>query len=136
MQYEEDEDALSTLVEVLDCVKVNASNFNIHHCYEYFNSHSQSVSTVSEAIKQYEFVILTLKTLVKENQLTFISPIYLNELIFNLISMDLVPIIAHPERYSYVQKEPNMLIDYIAGYEEVEDYYNLKYINCLTINID
>lgn len=81
MQYEEDEDALSTLVELLDCVKVNDSNFNINCCYEYFNSHSQSVSSVSEAIKQYEFVILTLKTLVKENQLTFISPIYLNELI-------------------------------------------------------
>ena len=29
-----------------------------------------------------------------------------------------------------------MFIDYIEGYEEVEDYYNLKYINCLKINID
>ena len=29
-----------------------------------------------------------------------------------------------------------MLIDYIEGYDEVEDYYNLKYINCLKIIID
>ena len=29
-----------------------------------------------------------------------------------------------------------MFIDYIEGYDEVEDYYNLKYINCLKINID
>ena len=29
-----------------------------------------------------------------------------------------------------------MFIDYIEGYEEVEDYYNLKYIDCLKINID
>ena len=39
--------------------------------------------------------------------------VYLNEMIFNLISMDLVPIIAHPERYAFVQKDPNILIDYI-----------------------
>ncbi len=39
--------------------------------------------------------------------------VYLNEIIFELISMDLVPIIAHPERYAFVQKDPNILIDYI-----------------------
>ncbi len=39
--------------------------------------------------------------------------IYLNEVIFELISMDLVPIIAHPERYAFVQKDPNILIDFI-----------------------
>lgn len=38
---------------------------------------------------------------------------YLNEVIFNLISMNLIPIIAHPERYSFVQQDPNILIDYI-----------------------
>ena len=55
---------------------------------------------------------------------------YLNEVIFNLISMDLVPIIAHPERYSYVQKDPNILIDYIemgvlfqSNYASITGYY-------------
>lgn len=56
--------------------------------------------------------------------------IYLNEIIFKLISMDLVPIIAHPERYSYVQKDPNMLIDFIemgvlfqSNYASIIGYY-------------
>lgn len=55
---------------------------------------------------------------------------YLDEVIFNLISMDLVPIIAHPERYSYVQKNPNLLIDYIelgvlfqSNYASIIGYY-------------
>lgn len=39
--------------------------------------------------------------------------IYLDNIIYKLISMNLVPIIAHPERYTYVQDNPNMLIDLI-----------------------
>lgn len=35
--------------------------------------------------------------------------IYLDEIICNLKHNGIVPIIAHPERYSYVQKNPNML---------------------------
>ncbi|MCI9063205.1 MAG: capsular biosynthesis protein [Clostridia bacterium] len=35
--------------------------------------------------------------------------IYLNEIITDLQSKGIVPIIAHPERYSYVQENPNML---------------------------
>lgn len=56
--------------------------------------------------------------------------VYLEEVIFNLISMDLVPIIAHPERYSFVQKDPNILYDYIemgvlfqSNYASIIGYY-------------
>lgn len=38
---------------------------------------------------------------------------YLEDLIFNIQNAEYIPIIAHPERYSYVQKEPNKLIDLI-----------------------
>ena len=37
----------------------------------------------------------------------------LQSCIFNLFSLGYIPIIAHPERYSFVQKNPNQLIDYI-----------------------
>lgn len=37
----------------------------------------------------------------------------LDNLIFNLLSINIVPIIAHPERYSYVQKNPNLLLEWI-----------------------
>lgn len=56
--------------------------------------------------------------------------VYLEDVIFSLISMNLVPIIAHPERYSYVQKDPNILFDYIemgvlfqSNYASVVGYY-------------
>lgn len=39
--------------------------------------------------------------------------IYLDNIIYNLKTNGIVPIIAHPERYSYVQKNPKMLKDFI-----------------------
>lgn len=56
--------------------------------------------------------------------------LYLKEVIFRLIENDYIPIIAHPERYLYVQKDPNMLIELIemgvlfqANYASIEGYY-------------
>ncbi len=37
----------------------------------------------------------------------------LEDIIFKIQNFNLVPILAHPERYSYVQKDPNFLIDLI-----------------------
>lgn len=37
----------------------------------------------------------------------------LNEMIFQIKSIGMIPVIAHPERYSYVQRNPNMLIPLI-----------------------
>lgn len=39
--------------------------------------------------------------------------LYLDNLIYKLTTIGLTPIIAHPERYLYVQKDPNMLIELI-----------------------
>lgn len=41
--------------------------------------------------------------------------IILDKIIYNLKQIGIVPIIAHPERYSYVQDNPNMLIDLIEN---------------------
>ena len=38
---------------------------------------------------------------------------YLNEMIFEIKALGMIPVIAHPERYSYVQEDPNMLINLI-----------------------
>ncbi len=40
-------------------------------------------------------------------------PFNLDEVIYLILSNGYVPIIAHPERYLYVQENPNILIDYI-----------------------
>lgn len=39
--------------------------------------------------------------------------LYLDNIIYNLKANGIIPIIAHPERYSYVQKNPKMLQDLI-----------------------
>ena len=36
-----------------------------------------------------------------------------DDIIHNLLSNNIIPIIAHPERYKYVQENPNVLISYI-----------------------
>ncbi|MBR3163480.1 MAG: capsular biosynthesis protein [Clostridia bacterium] len=38
---------------------------------------------------------------------------HLKDTIYSLLSHNYIPIIAHPERYTYVQKNPNMLLEYI-----------------------
>ena len=59
--------------------------------------------------------------------------LYLKEVIFRLIENDFIPIIAHPERYSFVQKNPNMLIELIqmgvlfqGNYASILGYYGKK----------
>lgn len=41
------------------------------------------------------------------------EPINLMEVIYQLLSQNKIPIVAHPERYIYVQKDPNMLYELI-----------------------
>ena len=41
------------------------------------------------------------------------KPIELDEVIYLLLKNNKIPIIAHPERYKYVQDDPNILLDYI-----------------------
>lgn len=38
---------------------------------------------------------------------------YLNDIIFEIKSFGMLPIIAHPERYAYVQEDPNILVQLI-----------------------
>lgn len=42
-----------------------------------------------------------------------IYPVHLGEYIFTLINHDYIPIIAHPERYSYFQKDPSKMLPLI-----------------------
>ena len=42
-----------------------------------------------------------------------VKPINTEQIIYSILQFGKVPIIAHPERYTYVQKNPNLLLDYI-----------------------
>lgn len=73
------------------------------------------------------YASLEIKKLVKENKIATLNnsryllfelpmnskPKYLEKIIYNVLDLKLVPIIAHPERYIYVQQDPNMLIELI-----------------------
>lgn len=42
-------------------------------------------------------------------------PYYLNETIYSLQTMGIIPLIAHVERYSFVMRDPSILYDWIAA---------------------
>lgn len=55
---------------------------------------------------------------------------YLNEMIFEIKALGMIPVIAHPERYTYVQENPNILISLIeqgalfqANYASIVERY-------------
>ena len=54
----------------------------------------------------------------------------LKDIIYNLMGHNYIPIIAHPERYKYVQKDPNLLLDLIdmgvlfqSNFASIIDWY-------------
>lgn len=61
----------------------------------------KKVGTLADS--RYVLFELPMNTMVK----------YLDEVIFELQAIGLVPIIAHPERYQFVQKNPNVLLPFI-----------------------
>ena len=67
-------------VDLLNSLNIGTSHFDIHCSYEYFNNHSQVCSSLTEKFQQYEFVLLTLREIVRAEWHTMISPVYLKEL--------------------------------------------------------
>ena len=73
------------------------------------------------------YVSRDLNLLVKENKLPTINNgryllfelpmnskvLFLEDTIYNLLSINVIPVIAHPERYTFVQEDPNMLLELI-----------------------
>lgn len=58
---------------------------------------------------------------------------YLSDVIFEIKANGLIPVIAHPERYSYVQKEPNLVVELVkngvlfqANFASISGYYGGK----------
>lgn len=100
-------------------------NINLYTGAEIFVSENMCDNIASGAICTLNNTRYVLFELPMNNK-----TVYLEEVIFNLISMDLVPIIAHPERYSYIQKDPSILFDYIemgvlfqSNYASIIGYY-------------
>lgn len=88
--------------------KLDGININICHGNEiYVNSNLMNFikegKAVSLAGSKYILFELPMQSI----------PINLDEVVYLILENGYVPIIAHPERYKYVQENPNMLVDYI-----------------------
>lgn len=62
-----------------------------------------------------------------------VEPLNLYDVIYEMLQYKLVPILAHPERYAFVQQEPELIYDLIqkgvlmqANYASIIGYYGLK----------
>lgn len=121
--YEEDVEKRKELLNIL----IDSSNTNL-------KLHLGSEIYISEKIIE----------LIRENKASTINNsryvlfelpmnnnvLYLKDIIFTLIENDFIPIIAHPERYSFVQKNPSMLVELIqmgvlfqSNYGSIVGYY-------------
>ena len=94
--------------ELIETLKENVEGIEIYNGAEAYVS-----KNMCKLIKQG-----ILPTLSNSKYLLFELPmnsriLNLDDIIYDLMSDKIVPIIAHPERYSYVQQDPNVLIDLI-----------------------
>lgn len=102
--YEEDEETRKKLLEQLQSkVDVNL----------YLGNEFYITRNVEELLKDHKLSTINyskylLMELPFNNQV-----IFLNEVIYKLLSLGVVPIIAHPERYEYVQEDPDQLQELI-----------------------
>lgn len=62
-----------------------------------------------------------------------VEPLNLYDVVYEMLQYKLVPILAHPERYTFVQKEPELIYDLIqkgilmqANYASIIGYYGEK----------
>lgn len=81
MHSKEEDELLVTFLKVLESITIIEGPFDFSCAYEYLNNHSQAVLTTAEAIRQYEFVVVILKILVKENLQNYLSPVYISKII-------------------------------------------------------
>lgn len=102
--YEADEQARKSLMEQLQ----KEADINLYLGNELYITRnieellkSKKISTINNS----KYVLMELPF---NNKV-----IYLNEVIYKLISLGKVPIIAHPERYEYIQENPDVLEELI-----------------------
>lgn len=120
--YEADVEERNNLISKL---KKNINNINIHIGNEIYITENiidlikeNKASTINDS--RYVLFELPMNN----------NVLYLKEVVFSLIENDFIPIIAHPERYSFVQKNPNMLLELIemgvlfqGNYASIIGYY-------------
>lgn len=117
---------------------ISTSHYYLGHYEENENKRKTYIDAINNNLQEINcnlqinigseiFITNDMVNLLKENKASSINgtryvlfetpfgaePQNLKNVIFSLMSNNYIPIIAHPERYSYVQKNPNMLLELI-----------------------
>ena len=107
--YEVQKDEIEQRIEVIKekCKEKNI-NINLYQANEiYITNYMTELlqEGIASSINNSKYVLFELPM----NE----EPANLLEVVYSLLENGKIPIIAHPERYSYIQKEPNKLLDLI-----------------------
>lgn len=94
------EDVLNQINEINIAAKEQGIHVKIHPGAEFFG-----VPNISDTIKNDKFLSLNLSKYILIEFAMHNRPLYIDKLIFELCNLGYLPIIAHPERYSYVQDD-------------------------------
>ena len=95
--------------ELKDKIEDNGININIHHGNEvYFSENLVDLITNNKVATLAGSKYLLFELPLKNKVLT------LNNIIMQIKDCGLVPVLAHPERYTFVQNNPNSLIELIS----------------------
>lgn len=99
-------------IELLEQIKNEAKNKNID-IKLYLGNEVFITENIVKLIKEKKISSINNSRYILM-ELPFNDEVYnLQNCIFNLMNSGYIPIIAHPERYAFVKKDPNALIEYI-----------------------
>lgn len=107
--YEEDENTRKTYIDSIN-EKLQEINCNLQVCV---GSEIFITNDIINLLKEHKASSINGTKYVLFETAFGIEPQNLKDVIYSLMSNNFIPIIAHPERYSYVQKNPNMLLELI-----------------------
>lgn len=107
--YEFHKDEITERIELIrqKCIEENI-NINLYQANEiYITNHMVELlqEGIASSINNSKYVLLELPM----ND----EPANLLEVVYGLLENNKIPIIAHPERYAYIQKDPNKLLELI-----------------------
>ena len=107
--YEENENTRKTCIGDIN-KRLQGLNYDIQICV---GSEIFITSDIVKLLKEHKASSINETKYVLFETAFATEPQNLKDVIYSLMSNNYIPIIAHPERYSYVQKNPNMLLELI-----------------------
>ena len=104
----ENEEKIKIFNEICPIIKKEVPDIEL-----FLGNEIMAVGSILDYLKSYKALTLNNMCYVLFEIPMYDNPIRFNDIIFELKCQNLIPILAHPERYSYVQKNPEIIYDWI-----------------------